>query len=313
MELSRTPPPFFKQGPSALSRLGFFAALALFLMVADVRFKLTNPIRQTVALVLSPLQTALYWPVERVLGVTRDLQSLREAQRERDDAQDQSRSMALRAQRADQLALENARLRALLGLRQSSQPQAIAGEVIYESRDPFSHKFVLDKGSMQHIEAGMPVIDDKGVVGQVTRVYLTSSEVTAITDKDMAVPVQNTRTGLRSIAYGDATQPGALELRFTPANADVQEGDQLVTSGLDGVYPPGLAVARVVSVERRAQSPFARIVCTPLSALDRGRQVLVLKVAPPPVPATPAVDPSLAPARKDARGAKNLPATKGAR
>ncbi|MBU6436285.1 MAG: rod shape-determining protein MreC, partial [Betaproteobacteria bacterium] len=286
MDLSRTPPPFFKQGPSALSRLGFFSALALFLMVADVRFKVTAPIRQAVALALTPVEAALYWPVERVLGVTRDLQSLRDAQRERDAAQAQSRDMAVRAQRADQLALENARLRALLDLRQSAQPQAIAGEILYESRDPFSHKFVLDKGSMQQVQPGMPVIDDKGVVGQVTRVYVTSSEVTELTDKDMAIPVQNMRTGVRSIAYGDATQPGALELRFTAANADVQDGDVLTTSGLDGVYPAGLAVARVVSVERRAQSPFARIVCQPLSALDRGRQVLVLKAAPPPAPPT---------------------------
>jgi rod shape-determining protein MreC len=316
VDLSRTPPPFFKQGPSALSRLAFFSALAIFLMVADVRFKVTTPVRQGVSVLLAPLEMALYWPIERLLGITRDVQSLREAQRERDAALAQAREQALRAQRGDQLLLENARLRALLDLREAAKTEVTAGEIVYESRDPFSRKFVLDKGTAQGIEPGMPVIDEKGVVGQVTRVYVASSEVTAVTDKDMAIPVQNTRTGVRSIAYGDAAAAGMLELRFTATNADVQEGDVLTTSGLDGVYPPGLAVARVVTVDRRAQTPFARIVCEPLSALDRGRQVLVLRPARPAVPPTPGLDPSAADAAKKepraARGKADKPADKGA-
>jgi rod shape-determining protein MreC len=274
--LDSGPPPFFKQGPSAFSRLVFFSALALFLMVADVRLKLTNPIRQTAAAVLAPAEWALNWPVARVMGATRNVQELRVAQDERDRALSDARDASQQAQRADQLALENQRLRALLELKPQAQSTVIAAEVVYESRDPFTRKFTLDKGSTQGVEAGMPVIDEKGVIGQVTRVYITSSEVSAITDRDMAIPVQNMRTGVRGVAYGDPSSPGSLELRFTPANADVKEDDLLATSGLDGVYPAGLTVAKVQRVERRAESPFAKIVCTPVSGLNRGRHVLVL-------------------------------------
>lgn len=274
--LNSGPPPFFKQGPSAFSRLVFFSALALFLMVADVRLKLTNPIRQTVAAVLAPIQWTLNWPLTQVTGATRNVQELRVAQDERDRAVNDARSASLQAQRADQLALENQRLRALLELKPQAQSTVIAAELVYESRDPFSRKFALDKGSSQGVEAGMPVIDEKGVIGQVTRVYITSSEVSAITDRDMAIPVQNLRTGVRGVAYGDPSSPGSLELRFTPANADVKEDDLLATSGLDGVYPAGLIVAKVQRVERRAESPFAKIVCAPVSGLNRGRHVLVL-------------------------------------
>jgi rod shape-determining protein MreC len=283
------PPPFFKQGPSAFSRLVFFSALAVFLMVADVRFKITNPIRQTIAVVLAPVEWALNWPITRLTGATRNVQDLRVAQNERDEALALSRSSAQQAQRAEQLVLENQRLRALLELKTTTQNRVIAAEVIYESRDPFSRKFSLDKGSAQGVEAGMPVIDEKGVIGQVTRVYVTSSEVSAITDRDMAIPVQNLRTGVRSVAYGDPSVPGSLELRFTPANADVKEDDMLTTSGLDGVYPAGLTVAKVLRVERRAESAFAKIVCAPVSGLDRGRHVLMLHPVSLGVGPTPGV------------------------
>jgi rod shape-determining protein MreC len=287
LDLSRTPPPFFKQGPSALSRLAFFSALALLLMVADLRFRLAEPVRQAVAALIYPLQAAVLWPVDRALAVSRDLQALRDAQAERDAARALALAQASAAQQARALQLENERLRELLELRQRIAVPALAAEIAYESRDPFSRKFVLDKGLAQGIEPGMPVIDAYGVVGQVTRAFVASSEVRAITDRDMAIPVQNQRTGVRSVAYGDPAPGGGLELRFTAANADVQPGDLLATSGLDGIYPAGLQVARVARVERRGESPFAKIVCTPLSGLERGRHVLVLKttapqVAPPP-------------------------------
>jgi rod shape-determining protein MreC len=289
LDLSRTPPPFFKQGPSAISRLVFFAALALVLMVADLRLKLTGPVRTVLATVLTPVETVLRWPVDSTIDATRDLQALRDAQRERDSAIARARDYAQRAQGADSLAAENARLRSLLDLKPQINATAISGQIVHESRDPFSRKFVLNKGTTQGIVAGMPVIDELGLIGQVTRAYPVSSEVTVITDKDMAVPVQNTRTGVRSIAYGDASAARSLELRFMATNADVREGDLLVTSGLDGIYPAGLAVARVTRIERRAESTFARILCLPLSGLDRGRHVLVLPIARAEVPPTPGV------------------------
>lgn len=285
--INSVPPPFFKQGPSAFSRLVFFSALALLFMIADFRLGLTGPIRQSISVLTAPIEWLVNWPIDRIRGASRNVQDLKEAQDQRDVALSQLRVSTLKAQQSDLLALENQKLRSLLDLKHHTLVNSIAAELVHESRDPFSRKFTLNKGSSQGVQAGMPVIDEKGVIGQVTRVYLLSSEVSAITDKDMALPVQNLRTGMRSIAYGDAAVAGALELRFMPANADVKESDQLITSGLDGVYPPGLSVARVIQVERRAESTFARIVCEPVSGLNSGRQVLLLHSAQPSMPPSP--------------------------
>ena len=265
---------------------------------------MTEPLRRAMAAVLYPAEMAVQWPVEKVVSNTRDLQALADAQRERDAALKTAQSLSLRAQQVEQLTGENTRLRELLELKASSKSAAVAGEIIYENRDAFSRRFVLNKGTGHGIAVGMPVIDAAGVVGQVTRAYMGSSEVSAISDKDMAIPVQNARTGVRGVVYGDASISGALKLEFTAANADVQAEDVLVTSGLDGVYPAGLQVARVLRVERQAESPFARIICIPLSGLDRGRHVLALVPLVPEV-AKPAPEPPKEPrSRKPTTAAK---------
>src|SRR5690606_17204501 len=137
---------------------------------------------------------------------------------------------------------------------------------------------VLDKGQVAGIEAGSPVVDDLGVLGQVTRVQPFSSEVTLLSDRDQAIPVMVARTGARSVAYGDASniRTDGMELRFMPNDADVQVGDELVTSGVDGVYMAGLPVAKVIEVERRSQSPFMRIYCEPMARIDGAQHVLVM-------------------------------------
>jgi rod shape-determining protein MreC len=146
------------------------------------------------------------------------------------------------------------------------------------------------------------VIDESGVLGQVTRVYPLVSEVTLLTDREQAIPVLNARTGARSVAYGDpSSQGGALELRFMAGNADVKPGDVLTTSGVDGVYPPGLPVARVAKVERRPDSAFARITCSPQALMDGARHVMVLAPISAQVLPRPGQDDAAAPARKGVR------------
>jgi rod shape-determining protein MreC len=148
-------------------------------------------------------------------------------------------------------------------------------EVLYAGRDPFTRRVIIDKGQQGDLKAGQPVIDEIGVLGQVTRVYPWLAEVTLITDKDQVVPVQNLRNGLRAVLAGTGND-GELELKFIPLNADFQNGDQLVTSGIDGVYPPGLPVAAVSNVERNAAYLFARITCKPLAGVSSHAQVLVV-------------------------------------
>ncbi|HEY1393467.1 MAG TPA: rod shape-determining protein MreC [Methylibium sp.] len=276
----RSPPPFFKQGYSSATRLVFFSALAIFLMVADTRFEIVRPLRAGIATVLAPVERVLLAPV-LVWSAGRDyLEGLAAARADEARARQQLAAQAERVTRVEQLEQENNRLRALLGLRSRLTVQSQAAQVLYDAPDPYSRKVVIDRGRTDGINRGSPVINEAGVLGQVTRVYPFTSEVTLLTDKDAAIPVLNTRSESRGVAYGDpvtASAGGGMELRFMAANADVQAGDVLQTSGLDGVYPAGLPVARVVKVNRSVDSAFARIVLTPIAQPDGARHVHVLK------------------------------------
>ncbi len=274
--LDRTPPPFFRQGPSALTKVLFCSVLAVFLMVADTRFRLTQPLRAAVATVLHYPQRALLVPVDALAAGRTYLLGLESARAAEAEAQRALVRQAERSARVEQLTTENERLRALLDLRPGLNVHSQAAEVLYEAPDPFSRKVVVDRGAAHGIALGAPVINEAGVLGQVTRVYPLSSEVTLLTDKDAAIPVLNTRTQSRHVAFGLGGNNG-LEMRFIAGNADVQVGDTLLTSGLDGVYPPGLAVARVAALDRKADSSFAKIQLTPAAAPDGVRHVLLLE------------------------------------
>ena len=299
--LDRTPPPFFRQGASALSKLMVCSALALFLMVADARFKVTQPVRATIATALYPIQMVAIGPVKLIRNASQYFESLQSAQANEAAARVKLTVQSQRASQVEQLAQDNARLRNLLALRERITTPAEAAEVLYDAADPYTRKVIIDKGLTQGITAGSPVIDESGVLGQVTRVHPLISEVTLVTDRDHAIPVLNARTGARSVAFGDPiTRGGSLELRFMAGNADVQAGDMLTTSGVDGVYPPGLPVAKVVSVERRADSAFARISCAPQALVDGARHVMVLKAVSAQIPARPVPDEVL-PAKRGSR------------
>jgi rod shape-determining protein MreC len=299
--LDRTPPPFFKQGPSALSKLVVFSAVALFLMVADLRFRLTDPVRTAVAAVLYPAQWAVLQPVELVSMAGNYFTSLHAAQQGEAEALQRLATQAQRSLQLEQISLENERLRQLLAMRERTGTQATGAQVLYDAADPYSRKIVIDRGQTHGIQAGSPVIDESGVLGQVTRVYPLVSEVTLLIDRDQAIPVLNARTGVRSVAYGEPSASGdGLELRYTLASADIAQGDLLTTSGVDGVYPAGLPVARVTLVERQAESSFTRVRCEPMARVQGTLHVLVLAPAGDALPPSPLVETT--PARP-ARGA----------
>ena len=294
--LDRSLPPFFNQGPSVLSKLTFFGALSLFLMVADARFNLTQPIRAAIATALYPAQWLALQPVHALEEGSAYFASLSQAQFDSEEARKKLALQSLRAGQVEQLTQENQRLRKLLALREQLAIPLLAAEVLYDAADPYSRKVIIDKGMTQGVDLGSPVLDEAGVLGQVTRVHPLVSEVTLVVDRDLAIPVLNVRTGARSVAYGDPSIGGSgMELRFMGSNADVQEGDLLTTSGVDGVYPPGLPVATISRIERRAESAFAKIHCVPQALVNGVRHVIVVKpqvtmlplraeIAPPPVP-----------------------------
>ena len=300
--LDRTPPPFFRQGPSALSKFTVCSALAVFLMVADARFRVTQPLRAVVASALYPVQ----WLVLQVVGSVRSgagyFQSLQASQ----DAQEMARlrlgQQSLKANQVEQLMLENTRLRKLLELRERIATPSRVAQVLYDAADPFSRRVIIDKGMVDGVVSGSPVIDETGVLGQVTRVYASVSEVTLVTDRDQAIPVLNTRTGARGVAFGDpAIHAGGLELRFMAANSDVQAGDILATSGVDGVYPAGLPVARVDKVERRVDSAFARIHLRAVALVSGTAHVMVLQPVSDQIAARPPLELPAATGRKAAK------------
>jgi rod shape-determining protein MreC len=268
-------PAFFNRGPSPLARLAFFGLLSLALLFADTRYRYLENVRQAVAIVLYPVERALDMPGAAFAYVSDYFGSKRRLADENAMLRQELVARAPATQGYTREQEENARLRALLDVRAQYAATAVAVQVLYTSRDPFTQKVFVDKGASAGVAAGAGVIDASGVVGQVTRVFPYMAEVTLITDRDQAVPVQVERSGARSVLFGNGTGRSP-ELRFTSPSADIRAGDRLVTSGLDHTYPPGLAVAEIVDVVRDSGQMFARILCKPLAGIDHSEFLLVL-------------------------------------
>jgi rod shape-determining protein MreC len=299
--MEHTPPPFFKTGPSPLTRLLFFAVLSLAVLITDARFKHLEVVRQIVSVVLYPLQRIAAAPASLAHRVGEFFVSHGDLRDENSRLVRDGLAAAALAQRAKALDAENAQLRKLLAAREQRPEQLTLAQVLYAARDPFSQRIVIDKGTQHDIHNGQPVIDAAGVVGQVTRAYPLLAEVTLISDKGHLVPVLNVRSGLRSVLAGTGAH-GVLEMQFVPLTADVQKGDQLVTSGIDGIYTAGLPVAEVISIEPNPASTFSRVVCRPLGGVGSHTRVFVVHGSEP-LPPRPPEDTEKAPrARKGRKG-----------
>ena len=265
-------------------RLAFFVSLSLILLLADLRFHTLEWARLAVATVAWPLQRATGMPIDAAgdfgayLARQSTLLSENEELRRR---QLETANLLLRQQHLEQ---ENKRLRALLDMRARQPVEGRIAEILYAARDPFSRRVIIDKGIQHGISNGQAVVDDVGVIGQVVRTFPLTAEVLLLTDKDQAIPVEVQRNGLRAVLAGAGA--GMMELRFLAANAEVQLGDILMTSGLDGVYLPGLPVAKVVKIDRDNSYSFARITCAPLAGVERHGLALVLgsRISLPPQP-----------------------------
>lgn len=281
--MQATAPLIFRRGPSLHIRLALISIASVVMLVADARFKMLEQVRAGISVALYPLQEAAGLPGQLMARAGEFFVLQSSLQRDNDRLRREALANADRLQRLEALEAEMAHLKRLVDARPAPERTSVIAEILYESRDAFSRKVVIDRGSSQGLGAGQAVIDHLGVVGQVTRVFPFAAEVSLITDKSQSVPVQNVRSGLRSVTFGTG-QDGAMELRFIPVNADVQSGDLLVTSGIDGVYPPGLPVAKVTSIERNAAFAFARIACEPVAGVSSHTRVAVLSAEPPPAP-----------------------------
>lgn len=270
---------FFNRGPSPIARLIFFALLSLLLLFIDARFRQLESIRYLLSLPIQPLQrlaTTLYHEP----GILWDdfstyIDSQGNLARENQQLRQQQTVYAAQLLQLQILQTENTQLRKLFDVTEHADFPMQMAEIIYVERDIFRRKVFIDKGSQKNVASGQVVMDETGVIGQVTRVFPWLSEVTLITDKDHAVPIQVLRTGLRAVVFGSGDISN-LSLRYMPISSDLQVDDVLVTSGIDGTYPPGLPVARVTQIERDPAYPFAKITCAPLAGVDQQRQLMII-------------------------------------
>jgi rod shape-determining protein MreC len=274
--------------------------LSIALLFADTRFRYLEGVRQVVVVALYPFQRAVLLPGEAFAYVADYFVSKRQLADENSHLHETLVTQAPAVKTAALLEVENARLKALLETTRRYSGAAVTVEVLYTGRDPFTQKLFVNKGVDAGVKAGDAVIDELGVVGQVTRAYPMMAEVTLVTERDHAVPVKIERSGIRSILFGNGTGRSP-ELRFTAPSADIKAGDRLLTSGIDGTYPAGLAVAEVIDIDRDTGQMFARITCKPLAGVDRSQFLLVLgrEAALPPRPEEPA---EIESAKKGRRG-----------
>ncbi|MGV8897870.1 MAG: rod shape-determining protein MreC [Burkholderiaceae bacterium] len=282
-----SPPPLFKQGASARVKVVFFALFAIILLVADSHMRSLGLIRQAVGTALYPLQMVALMPRDAAYRVGAYFATIATLQKEVKDLRLQQLKNAPAIQQSQQLIAENAQLRKLMTAAERLSVQSVLAEILYDARDAYSRKIVVNRGAQHGVTAGQPVIDDAGVVGQVTRVFPFTSEITLLTDRDQAIPVMIVRNGLRSVAYGYG-QSGLLDVRFIAANADIQKGDVLTTSGIDGIYPAGLSVARVVQIENVLNDPFQHVTSEPLAGINNNKQFLILLAQEKQQPVAPA-------------------------
>lgn len=270
---------FFNRGPTPAARLVFFSLLSLLLLFVDARYKYLERTRSVLSVLIYPVQQLITMPDEALHKVGDFLTLQGKLTRDNAELRQRHAENAARVLRFQSVLAENQNLRQLTETRQRVNYPMQMAEIVYVERDIFKRKLLLDKGAQAKVQPGQVVVDDKGIVGQVTRVYPWLSEVTLITDKDHAVPVQVLRNGLRTVVFGSG-DTSELTLRYMPISSDIQEGDTLVTSGIDGTYPPDLPVAKVGRIERDPAYPFARIQCSPLAGVDKHRQLLILSGSP---------------------------------
>lgn len=285
--MSRAPQaPLFIREMGLPARFGLYVFISLIIAAVDTRYAALHEVRNGLNALFHPVRVGLALPwdwLREAGGFFATHAALRaenvRLQREREHL------LILQQDRQD-LAAENRHLRSLLALPNRPGVNAVAAEILEVASDPFSRKVIINKGQTQGLTPGRPVIDGAGLVGQVTRVFPYSAEVTLLTDRDQGAPVQNLRNGLRLIVSGTGAD-NLLEVRFLDMHADVKAGDWLYTSGIDGVYPAGIPVAQVVMTEPPRHTPFAKALCRPVGGVGRYRQVAVLTLQARPEASAP--------------------------
>ena len=267
--------PIFGRGPSLQLRLFLAVIISVAAIVADSRFGVFTHVRVYLSSLVSPLQYIANAPGTLLDTMSTQVQTRSSLIEQTKQQEQQLFTLRSRLLKLDQLEHENQRLRELLGSPVHKESRKMVAELLSVDSDPFSHQVLINKGALDGVYNGQPVINDQGVVGQVLHVGSTTSRVLLITDSSHGIPVRVLRNDLRAIASGSG-ELDKLELRNLPRNTDVQVGDLLVTSGLGGRFPEGYPVATVTRSDYVEGKPFAQVEAKPLVELDRLRYLLLL-------------------------------------
>ncbi len=269
--------------PARIPALGFRALalvlLSVLLMFLDHRDKHLDAVRDTIGTALYPLRIAVDAPTQLWDWISERTRSRNDLQRENEDLRREQQVIRARLLTTNALEAENARLREMLDAREQVEDRVRVAEILAVDANPFRHSLIIDAGYGDGVYEGQAIVDQDGVVGQVIEAGPITSEALLISDPGHALPVEVNRNGLRTIAYGTG-EFGKLALPGLPNNADIRQGDLLVTSGLGGAFPSGYPVAVVSSVLRLPQQAFAEVQAEPVAALNQVREIMLVWSAP---------------------------------
>ena len=279
-------PPLFKQGISALAKLIACLVISLALMIIDFQIKSLDFIRSQVNVVLRPFEQLMLLPSSMISGGGDYLTSRTTLEKENMALKLRQAELSLLANHSALLAVENQHLRNLLDLQKIVGFKTVPVEVLFNPPNPLSQRVVVNRGQNQGLKLGSPIANEMGILGQVVRLYDNSAEVSLLEDRDFAIPVLVARNGLRAAVVGNGRNQ-LLQLRYLPVASDLEVGDILLTSGVDGIYPPGFAVAVISKIERNLDQNSSNVFCSPIAEINRHLQALAL-IYDPEIDAKPA-------------------------
>lgn len=279
-------PPLFKQGISALAKLIACLVISLAIMIIDFQIKSLDFIRSQVNVVLRPFEQLMLLPSSMISGGGDYLTSRTTLEKENIALKLRQAELSLLANQSALLAVENQHLRNLLDLQKIVGFKTVPVEVLFNPPNPLSQRVVVNRGQNQGLKLGSPIANEMGILGQVVRLYDNSAEVSLLEDRDFAIPVLVARNGLRAAVVGNGRNQ-LLQLRYLPVASDLEVGDILLTSGVDGIYPPGFAVAVISKIERNLDQNSSNVFCSPIAEINRHLQALAL-IYDPEIDAKPA-------------------------
>lgn len=248
-------------------------------MTLDYRWHYLDKVRASLNIVVAPIRYVVSFPIGAAEWISYTFSNQKQLLEENRRFKDENFVLKVRLQRLEEIQQENLRLRSLLEPVQRYPDQTLLASVLDVEMDPYLRRLILNKGTQQNVVVGMPVLDALGVIGKIISTNILSSTVSLVTDVDHMLPVQIKRTGYHTVAAGDGKN--SLNILYLPVTIDILEGDELVTSGIGGVFPAGYPVGVISSVKRENDKSFATVIAKPAALLNRSRDVLLLLPSKP--------------------------------